>query len=209
MKPYNMFKKILGIFGVCVAISVVIFFQKIDKKIIVQHTASSLPMPIPTGGGDPNNPLTWSIYTFNHDFTLSYPPTWSVAVNKDSNGVNFVTPGFQQDDEFSTPYGTGADVSYSIFGQYDGSILYLKNGDQFLSDDNSQTMVVTHLQQVQIGHTTAVEFEYYPTDNVNFHRTLIAIKKGTQVYRFIATYADESGKKLFEEMVHSLIFLPS
>lgn len=204
-----MFKKILGIFGVCVVISVVIFLQKIDKKIMIQHIDSSLPIPIPTGGGDLNNPQTWSTYTFNNDFSLKYPPTWSVAVNKHVNVVNFVAPGFQQDDDFSSPYGTGGDVSYSIFGQSDVSVLSLKNGDQFPSDDNSQTMVVTHLQQVLIGHAFAVEFEYYPTDNVHFQRTLIAVQKGTHVYRFIAAYADDSGKKLFEEMVHSLTFLQS
>lgn len=163
--------------------------------------------PIPTGAGDENNPATWSKYTYKNDFTISYPPYWNVVLDQDSNGVSFMTTGFHQDDDFSMPYGNSYDVSYTIFGQNDMSDMTLKNGVQFPSETTSETMVVTNLKHIQIDGFPAVAFDYYPTDNMNFLRSRISIFKGNKMYRFTATYSQDTNKQVFENMMQSLKFI--
>ncbi len=166
------------------------------------------PIPaIPTGSGDQNDPKTWTRYTYNHDFSMSYPPYWNVVLDQDGNGVRFMTTGFHQDDDFTMPYGNSNEVVYTIFGQNDTSDIKLQNGDQFPSDNSSETMVVKNLKYIQIDNFPAVEFDYYPTDNINFLRTRISILKGNKIYQFNAIYAQDTGKRLTEEMVQSLQFL--
>jgi len=177
------------------------------KQGASSKNSNNQPEAIPTGTGDQNNPATWSRYTYNYDFRIAYPPYWNVVLDQDGNGVSFMTTGFHQDDDFSMPYGNSNEVVYSIFGQNDTSDLKLKDGDQFPSDTTSETMVVTHLKQVRIDGFSAVEFDYYPTDNVNFLRTRIAVLKGSKMYRFTATYAQDAGKQSFEEMMQSLRFI--
>lgn len=188
--------------------------HSVSKPAIQQvHTRSTSPKiiikrsPIPTGIGDQNNLATWSIYTYNHDFSIAYPPYWNVILDQDGNGVSFMTAGFHQDDDFSMPYGNSNEVVYTIFGQNDTSDMKLKDGDQFPSDTTSETLVVTHLQHLPIAGIPAVEFDYYPTDNVNFLRTRVSIQKGDKMFHFNATYAQNIGKQLFEEMMQSLKFI--
>lgn len=167
------------------------------------HQISS---PIPTGAGDQNNPVTWSRYTYSHNFSINYPPYWNVVLDQDGNGVSFMTTGFHQDDDFSMPYGNSDEVMYTIFGQNNVSDMSFKDGDQFPSDITSETMAVINLKQLRIDGFPAVEFDYYPTDNTNFLRTRISIQKGKGMYRFNATYATDAGKQFFEEMMNSLKF---
>ena len=167
------------------------------------------PPPIPTGVGDQNDPLTWSRYTYIRDFSIAYPPYWNVVLDQDGNGVSFMTTGFHQDDDFSMPYGNSNEVVYTIFGQNDKSDMSLKNGDQFPSETTSETMVVANFKHIQVDGLSAVEFDYYPTDNVNFLRTRISLLKGNKMYRFDALYAQDAGNQLFEEMMKSLKFIQS
>ncbi len=166
----------------------------------------SISTPIPTGSGTVTDPTTWSKYSFQHNFTLSYPPRWEVLPDKDGNGVEFQTPFFHQDDDFTMPYGDSTDILYSIFGQADLSDMSLQNGNQFPDNQTQETEVVTNVQHMQIDNLPAVEFDFYPTDNTHFVKTRIAIQKGKKLYRFDATYAEQSGKALFEQMVKTIHF---
>jgi len=170
------------------------------------NTISSYPTPLPTGMGDINNSKTWSKYTYNQEFTLSYPPYWKVKVDQDGSTVTFTSLFFHQDNDFSIPYGGGTQITYGIFGEHDISDMSLKNGDKFQDEDTSETMVITNLTHIQIDGYPAVEFDYYPTDNIHFLQTRISILKNHTMYRFNAIYAQTSGKQLFEEILKSIQF---
>lgn len=177
------------------------------KSNAAKQSSKDKSVPIPTGAGNQNNPATWTRYTYNSEFSITYPPYWNVILDQDGNGVSFMTTGFHQDDDFSMPYGNSNEVVYTIFGQNDISDMKLKDGDEFPSDATSETMVITHLKHLQIAGFPAVEFDYYPTDNTNFLRTRIVILKGNKVYQFNATYAQDAGKQIIEEMMQSLKFI--
>jgi hypothetical protein len=193
------------------ASSIVVWYR--FSKNIEQKSPSVLSaltthvQPIPTGSGKITSPQTWSRYSFNHDFTIAYPARWNVVVDKDGSTVDFMTTGFHQDDDFSMPYGNSDEVTYTIFGEHDTSDMSLKNGDQFPDDTTSEILVVTNFKHIKVAGYPAVEFDYYPTDNVHFMRTRISILKEHAMYRFDALYAQVSGKKLLEEMVQSLQFI--
>lgn len=175
---------------------------------LVSHNVKRGPtaISIPTGTGKISDPTSWLTYSFAHDFTIAYPPSWIVIPGKDGSGVDFQTAFFHQDDDFTMPYGDSTQVSYSSFGQTDLSDMSLQNGGQFPDDATGETDVIRNVAHVQIDGFPAIEFDYYPTDNTHFVKTRIAIQKGQRLYRFDSTYAEESGKTLFEEMVKSIHF---
>ena len=178
-----------------------------NKKHSVLGSQTTFITSIPTGSGNITNPQTWSRYVYNHTFSIAYPTGWNVIVNHDLSTVIFRTKDFCQDDDFSMPYGNSNEVTYAIFGEHDTSDMNLNNGDQFPNDSTSETMVVTNLKQLKIAGYPAVEFDYYPTDNFHFLRTRISVLKDRTMYRFDATYAQDSGKKLFEQIIKTLQFV--
>lgn len=180
-------KILLIILGLCVLISGLVFYKKYSIK-------------------NPANPDAWLNYSFDHEFSISYPTTWIALPNKDGTGVNLQTKFFHQDDDFTMPYGDSTNVSYSIFGQTDLSDMSFGNGDQFGNDISGETNIITNVSHIKIDGLPAIEFDYYPTDNTHFVKTRIAIQKGPKLYRFDATYAENSGKQLFEKIIQTLKF---
>src|SRR5579864_447236 len=78
----------------------------------LKKSTARLISPYPTGGGEMGNIHSWSLFTYNHDFRLYYPPGWVVSVAKDNSVVTFSSPQFHQDDDFSKPYGDSTQVMY-------------------------------------------------------------------------------------------------
>ena len=180
------------------------FFVSVSP--IAKKAQIPLITPVPTGSGKINDPATWSLYSFAHEFTIAYPPSWVVVPDKSGDEVNFQTAFFHQDNDFTIPYGDSTDVSYSVFGQTDLSDMSFHNGDKFSDDQTQETDIVSNVVHKQINGFPAIEFDYYPTDNTHFVKTRIAIQNGQKLYRFNATYAENAGKALFERMMQSIHF---